>query len=156
MITLYLSLSRQWGKVRGVPVFASILIFLIISLPWYIIMLMIHGDALVSEFFGVHNVIRFMEPEHRIGISPFFYIPVVLAGFYPWTFFLPFGAWNMYRHDKPGGQGTEVKGYRLFLLLWFLVVFLFFSAARTKLVTYIFPLFPVSYTHLTLPTKRIV
>ncbi|MGB2629706.1 MAG: glycosyltransferase family 39 protein [Candidatus Omnitrophota bacterium] len=143
VITLYLSLSRQWGKVRGVPVFASILIFLIISLPWYIVMLRIHGDALVSEFFGVHNVIRFMEPEHRIGISPFFYIPVVLAGFYPWTFFLPFGAWNMYRHDKPGGQGTEVKGYRLFLLLWFLVVFLFFSAARTKLVTYIFPLFPV-------------
>jgi 4-amino-4-deoxy-L-arabinose transferase-like glycosyltransferase len=141
VIVLYLSLSRQWGGFKKVPIGSSIIVFLVISLPWYILMLNLHGNALMSEFFGLHNITRFMEPEHRgIGTSPFFYIPVVLGGVFPWTFFLLFGGWYLYKRDN---FVSKIKAHRLFLSLWFLTVFLFFSVSRTKLVTYIFPLFPV-------------
>ncbi|MFQ5952646.1 MAG: hypothetical protein ACE5JK_04480, partial [Candidatus Omnitrophota bacterium] len=83
--------------------------------------------------------------EHRHGTSPFFYIPVIFGGFFPWSLFLPFGAWQMYKESQrvKESESQGVRGHRLFLFLWFLVVFLFFSVARTKLVTYVFPLFPV-------------
>jgi len=38
---------------------------------------------------------------------------------------------------------SAIKAPRLFLALWFFFIFLFFSASSTKLVTYVFPLFPV-------------
>lgn len=140
VIASYLTVSRQWTGVKNVPVGSSIIIFLVIALPWYAAMVQMYGNALISEFFGVHNITRFLEPEHRIGTSPFFYIPIVLGGIFPWTFFSLFGAWYMYKHDS---FTSGFKAHKLFLSLWFLVVFLFFSVSRTKLVTYIFPLFPV-------------
>lgn len=140
IILLYLVLSHQIRELKKIPIFWCIFVFFIISLPWYIAVTRIHGDTFTGHFFGFQNVTRFLHPEHRIGISPFFYIPVIIAGLFPWTIFLFFGAQNM-------RKGTEdicrIKGCRLFLLLWFLVVFIFFSISRTKLVTYIFPLFPV-------------
>ena len=135
-----MSFNQQWKEVKKIPVGTSIFVFLIISLPWYIVMWQMHGDAFVNEFFGLHNITRFLVPEHRHGTSPFFYIPVLIGGFFPWSFFLPFGAWFIYKYDD---ISSKVKAHGLFLFLWFLAIFLFFSISRTKLVTYIFPLFPV-------------
>ena len=139
VIGAYIILTKQWEVFRKARVISAVLVFLIVSLPWYLIVLKIHGDAFVNEFFGIHNIIRFIEPEHRIGSSPFFYLPVILGGFLPWTPFLIFGAWYMFR-DK--NVVSDIKVPQLFLALWFLLMFAFFTASRTKLVTYIFPVFP--------------
>ncbi len=143
IVLAYIISSRQWDKLKKIPVAWCALLFLAVSLPWYVTVWRIHGAAFVDEFFGFHNVTRFLEPEHRIGASPFFYIPVVLGGIFPWSVFLLFGTWEMGKETASGVQRPAVSGYRAFLLIWFLVVFLFFSASSTKLVTYIFPLFPV-------------
>ncbi|MGB2650704.1 MAG: glycosyltransferase family 39 protein [Candidatus Omnitrophota bacterium] len=143
VVFLYILFSRQWRELRQVPVLRCILIFLGISLPWYLVVNHMHGTSFVNEFFGFHNVTRFLVPEHRIGTSPLFYVPVILGGFFPWSVFLLFGAWDIWKRPALIGQTSEVRGCNLFLLVWFLVVFLFFSASSTKLVTYIFPLFPV-------------
>ncbi len=140
VVIFYILFSRQWKRVREIPVGWCVLAFLAVSLPWYIIVTWIHGDAFINEFFGFHNIVRFLKPEHRIGTSPFFYIPIVLGGVFPWTFFLLFGAWDMF---KSGEASSRIKACGPFLLIWFLAIFLFFSVSRTKLVTYIFPLFPV-------------
>ncbi|MFH1846670.1 MAG: glycosyltransferase family 39 protein [Candidatus Omnitrophota bacterium] len=140
IILLYVIFTRQWKELKKIPILKCILVFLVISLPWYIAVTKIHGNAFIGEFFGFHNITRFLEAEHRIGVSPFFYIPVVLGGFFPWSFFLPLGSWYMFRKET---AVSLFKGYKVFLGVWFLLVFLFFSASSTKLVTYIFPLFPV-------------
>lgn len=140
VVGLYIILSRQWKKIKDIPIFWCLLAFFAVSLPWYIAVTRIHGNAFLGEFFGFRNLTRFLEPEHRIGSSPFYYIPVVLAGFFPWSIFLIFGAWDMQR----SGEGpSRVNGRRALLLIWFLTVFLFFSISKTKLVTYILPVFPV-------------
>ena len=139
-IVLYILFTKQWKELRKVPVFWSIVVFVIVSFPWYFAISQAHGVEFWSEFIGFRNVTRFMEPEHRIGASPFFYIPVAFGGFLPWCVFLFFAVWYMIR-DKV--SSLSFKGDRLFLLVWFLTVFGFFSASSTKLVTYILPLFPV-------------
>ncbi|NQT33198.1 MAG: glycosyltransferase family 39 protein [Candidatus Omnitrophica bacterium] len=140
IVLLYILLNRQWKRLREVPIFWCIVVFLAVSVPWYVAVSRVHGSTFIGEFFGFQNITRFLHPEHRIGSSPFFYIPIVLGGVFPWTTFMVAGAWDMYkRRDDTSLTG----GYRSFLLIWFLVVFIFFSASRTKLVTYILPLFPV-------------
>ncbi len=139
-LAAYVAAGRRWRQLGRIPLFWSILVFLAVSLPWYVMVTRIHGGDFLSHFFGFQNVTRFLVPEHRLGSTPLFYIPIVLGGIFPWTPFLVFGAWHLY---KKGTEGARLAGSRLFLAAWFLTVFVFFTVARTKLVTYIFPLFPV-------------
>lgn len=132
---------------RRVPVFTAFLVFMAIALPWYIAVALSDGQAFMDEFFGLHNITRFVHPEHKIGDTPFFYVPVVLGGIFPWSAFFIFAAWDMYKKKRgeiiPAQEAEgKAKSPELFLAVWFLLVFLFFSASRTKLVTYILPLFP--------------
>lgn len=136
----YLLASGGWRGLGRIPWLWCAAVFAVIAVPWYVVVSVNHGEAFLSEFIGLHNIIRFIKPEHRIGDSPFFYFPVVVGGFAPWSVFLPFAVWEMYKRGKEAA--SPLKGYRFLLLAWFLAVFLFFTASRTKLVTYIFPLFP--------------
>ncbi|MBU0683882.1 MAG: glycosyltransferase family 39 protein [Candidatus Omnitrophota bacterium] len=135
----YIAITSQWGRVKKIPIIRCVLLALLVSVPWYILAIKLHGELFLNEFFGLHNITRFLKPEHKIGMSPFFYIPIVLGGIFPWTFFMIFGTWDMVK-EKSSSSG--IKGKHAFLLIWFLVVFIFFSVSRTKLVTYILPLFP--------------
>lgn len=141
IVGLYVATGGRWKELRRVPVVWSVLVFLAVCLPWYIIVMKSHGGAFIEEFFGFHHVTRFLEPEHKVPLLPLlYYIPIIIGGFFPWSAFLPFGARFLYRKDS---SASRVESHKLFLAFWFLTVFVFFSIARTKLVTYIFPLFPV-------------
>ncbi len=148
VILIYLSLTGQIRELfRRVPVFSSFLVFLAAALPWYAAVFMLDGKAFMDEFFGFHNITRFIHPEHTIGDTPFFYLPVAIGGLFPWSVFFLFALWDIYGRKKNGinsavGQDGSLRSPKVFLAAWFLLVFLFFSASRTKLVTYILPLFP--------------
>jgi 4-amino-4-deoxy-L-arabinose transferase-like glycosyltransferase len=62
-----------------------------------------------------------------------FFLPVLLVGLFPWCLFLP----------RAAAFGRQQWIGRL-LLCWIGVVFLFFSVSSTKLVTYIYPLYPAA------------
>ena len=141
VILLYIISTREWKRLGGIPVFWCVLAFTVVALPWYVIATMKHGHIFLNEFFGFQNFTRFLHPEHRSGSSPLYYFPVVLGGFVPWSIFTVFAVWDMWKRGKEGD--SPLRAYRFFFLAWFLVVFVFFSVSRTKLVTYIFPLFPV-------------
>lgn len=140
IVFLYILFTKQWEQLKNIPIIWSLLLFLAVSLPWYIAIYRAHGTSFINEFFGFHNVTRFLKPEHTIGTSPFFYVPVVIGGLFPWSLFLPLAAWNMF---KTKDEFNGIKSGKSFLAIWSLTVFLFFSASSTKLITYIFPLFPV-------------
>ena len=140
IIIIYIAAIRGWKKIRNIPIILSLLAFLAIAAPWYLIVGKIHGSLFVDEFFVFHNVTRFLEPEHKIGSSPFFYIPIILGGFFPWSFFLPASTIDMYKKRK---VNLPFKKTGTFLALWFLVIVIFFSISRTKIITYNFPLFTV-------------
>lgn len=141
VMLVYIASVRGWKRLFGIPILWCALAFAAVALPWYVIAAMKHGQLFFDEFFGFHNFTRFLHPEHRIGSSPWFYFPVVAGGFLPWSIFTVFAVWDMWKNGKEGD--SPFKAFRVFLLAWFLVVFVFFSVSRTKLVTYIFPLFPV-------------
>ena len=153
---LYLAATRQWLVFwqRGAPI-AGTLLFLILAGPWYSAMFLLHGDAYSSQA-KVHTVGRFLAPMEGHGVGWWFYFPVLLLGFYPWSTFLPAGLYRAYqswrasraivnrRHDslesgKTSGSGDELEW---FAGLWIVGVFIFFSLSSTRLPHYIGPLFP--------------
>jgi 4-amino-4-deoxy-L-arabinose transferase-like glycosyltransferase len=137
IILAYLVITKDF-KVFKKPwtLISCILVFIAISLPWYAAMYRLHGKPFIDAFFGFQNVTRFLVPEHEIGSQFWFYVPVLFGGFFPWSAFLPFGLWHISVRAK------NRKKHSIFILIWFAVIFLFFSASSTKLVTYVFTAFP--------------
>ena len=67
----------------------------------------------------------------------YFFIPIIIAGFIPWTGIL----WDSFRAVFGKCRLIE-RDAGLFLGLWAGIPFLFFSASGSKLITYILPCFP--------------
>ncbi|OGW74955.1 MAG: hypothetical protein A2Z72_07490 [Omnitrophica bacterium RBG_13_46_9] len=137
IIGIYVILTREIKLLKEVPFIRGTLLFLVVSLPWYLLMYKAHGRKFIDVFFGFHNVIRFLEPEHKWGDVFYYYFPNVIVGFFPWIMFLPLGIWQVFREEN-----RRFRKAGIFLITWFLVIFTFFSFSRTKLPTYIFPLYP--------------
>ena len=147
IIILYRALTKNLAIFRkGFMLAGALIIFAVIAKPWYIIMYKIHARDFVNVFFGFHNVARFLTPEHKMGSQVYYNIPIVLGGFFPWSVFLPLGFWHFCkmafsRNHESRITNDERRNPALFVLLWFLFIFLFFTASSTKLPTYIFPCF---------------
>src|SRR5262249_23250377 len=56
-----------------------------IAAPWYLLCWLRNGSAFWQEFFWKHQVLRYFTPQLE-HVQPFwFYLPVLLAGLFPWT-----------------------------------------------------------------------
>ncbi len=153
---LYLAATRRWLTFwrRGAPISGTML-FLLLTGPWYVAMFILHGDAYSSQA-KVHTVGRFLAPMEGHGAGWWFYVPVLLLGFYPWSAFLPAGLYRAYRswresralqnhRQEPDGSETplgSVDELEWLAGLWIVGVFIFFSLSSTRLPHYIGPLFP--------------
>lgn len=135
VILIYL-LIADFRKIFKFPFLSSFLAFFAVAAPWYILMMIAHGRAFIDHFFGFQNITRFLTPEHKSGDVLYYYIPILLGGLLPWSIFIPSACYRLYKNDK-----KNFLNY-VFLIGWALVFFVFFSISRTKLPTYIFPMFP--------------
>ena len=104
----------------------------VIALPWYAAVTWINGPSFLQEFFWKHHVERFMTGA-LLHERPFwFYIPVLLAGLFPWSpLLLVTFSKSIYRDPRAR-----------FLAAWFAWGFVFFSLSRNKLPGYLLPLLP--------------
>lgn len=141
VFVIFLLFSRDFSSVKKMPILWAVLAYLAVTVPWYAIVYKIHGTTFIDEFFGFHNVTRFMSSEHEIGSQVYYNIPIIMGGFFPWSIFVPFGIWHMFKKARAKGVVTQEKRGAIFTLVWFFVIFLFFTASSTKLPTYIFPSF---------------
>jgi 4-amino-4-deoxy-L-arabinose transferase len=107
---------------------------LLVALPWAILVHR-HEPDYWRYFVVVEHLQRFMGKSAQHAEPFWFYIPVLLGGFAPWLFFLP-AAWKGYRREDLRDP------FLRFALCWLVLPFLFFSASKGKLGTYVLPLMP--------------
>jgi 4-amino-4-deoxy-L-arabinose transferase-like glycosyltransferase len=147
---LYLTWTRRWRDYwhKGVPL-AGMLLFILLAAPWYAAMFLVHGDAYASGA-KTHTIGRFLSPMEGHQGTIFFYFPVLLLGFFPWSALLPvplyrtFKEWYLLRHAHTHSAPTETSELDLFAALWVVGTFVFFTASATRLPHYIGPLFPAA------------
>lgn len=135
LITKRLSLMKHMHLGRG------LLLFLTITLPWYVLVQKANPEFL-HFFFVTQQVTRFLSTTEFNNPTPiWFYAPVVIIGFFPWTVFL---LQALYQSTKQvySKWRSPLADKNLYLLLWASIVFAFFSVPHSKMLGYILPIFP--------------
>jgi 4-amino-4-deoxy-L-arabinose transferase-like glycosyltransferase len=137
VLVLWLVFSQRHREYAKAISPGGIAVFLAIVLPWTYLVQRANPDFL--WFFFVHEqFLRYATKIHHHAGPFWYFLPVVIAGFFPWVAFLRRIA-------------VSVRGARemflpredlVFLLSWILFVFLFFSFSGSKLPTYVAPIFP--------------
>lgn len=113
------------------------LIFLIVALPWHIMMYKIHGVEFIKEYIIKHHFKRFIgSTEIGRKHSFIYYIPTFIIGFLPWSLPFLFGLKRLVKDRK--------NEFVVMNLIGFVFTLLFFSSASTKLITYILPLYSMA------------
>jgi len=138
----YLLLTRQAKRLLSPALWGGFALCLAVGLPWFLLMIHWHGQLFINGFLEANNVTRYLKAEHATTSPFWFFLPVLLAGFLPWTLALPGTLAMLWRQGRDEWDAKAADGPALFLALWVLLVFGFFSASQSKLVTYIFPLYP--------------
>ena len=137
IVFFYLLLTRQLERLFHMHVVRGVLLAALVGMPWYIYMYTVHGMPFIHDFIGFHNISRFAHPLHPVRDHWYFYIPVVLLGFFPWTGLLIQSVKNAYRRSF--GEEAELL---TFFQVWWIFVLIFFSFAQTKQVSYMLILVP--------------
>lgn len=105
----------------------GILVFLAVTLPWYLGMFLIHGSDFVNQFLGLHNIVRATSSEHPEDNHWYYYLVILPAALLPWT------STSFYEMVK--GWKDKTPFYK-FLMVWCWGTVLFYTFMATKYVTY--------------------
>ena len=135
-VLTFLVLRRDPRFIRKMMLVRGTLLVAVVGLPPYLLMAARDPDF-ARYFVVVQNVGSFVSAESRHPEPFYFYLPILIAGLFPWIAFLPAAVRVSRRPD-------DIPGGRAFLWAWFGFVVLFFSAAVSKLATYVLPAFPAA------------
>jgi 4-amino-4-deoxy-L-arabinose transferase-like glycosyltransferase len=124
---------------------SGLLLFVAIILPWHLAAWRAERDLFWNVYILQQHIARFRggDMAHR---APFwFFLPAFLVGFFPWSVFVPSALRVPHRREISGGPSENATSVaRLLLIVWAIVVFVFFSASGSKLVSYILPMYPAA------------
>lgn len=104
----------------------------VIALPWYL-WAAFENRGLLEYFVKYQGLDRYLTTTHGRGGPIWYFLPVLIAGFLPWTAALWQGIRRAWERGEP---------FDRFLLCWVAVPLVFFSFSGSKLPTYILPLMP--------------
>jgi 4-amino-4-deoxy-L-arabinose transferase-like glycosyltransferase len=129
-LLIFLLLERRVSFLRELLSVKGMLLYAVLVVPWFVAIALREKEFL--RFFVIdQNFLRFLTQKHNRSGPVYYFLPVLFGGLFPWSIFIP----------KALAIYWRTKELRLFLI-WFFVVFLFFSLSGSKLPPYILPAFP--------------
>jgi 4-amino-4-deoxy-L-arabinose transferase-like glycosyltransferase len=136
-IAVYIALSGRWNLVPKLFSPGPAAVFLLLAVPWHVAVSRRNPDFL--QFYFVHEHFdRFARSEHRRTGHPLYFVAVLLAGFLPWT-----GFFGRLRETFPTRlSALRERGSESFLWIFSMLVLLFFTVSRSKLIPYVEPIWP--------------
>jgi len=152
---LWLLLEGRRRDLLQLPWFRCVTLYLGLTVPWFIVVGLQNRGFF--HFFIIHEHFeRYLEStEHGWGF--WFYVPITIAGTWPWFYFAPLGltglgdtaafGWAFIKKSSPApsdfiDSARRERAAMHFLITWFAVVLVFFSIPRSKLGEYVLPALP--------------
>jgi len=142
---LYIFITKQqkldmWLIRRYLSMFV---ISLVVFLPWHIAMFNIFGITFINQYLGYHVLARATEAIENKGQPWWWYFVVIKVSMRLWFIALLASLPWFIQNLLVKTRNIVDKNKYVFLLLWAGFIFFFFSIAKSKLVWYIIPLYPV-------------
>ncbi|HXH72848.1 MAG TPA: glycosyltransferase family 39 protein [Mariprofundaceae bacterium] len=133
-------LSGNFGRlIKDIPWLTALPLFLLVAIPWYVMILIDNGPEFLYEFIWVHNIGRALNPMQGHGGAWHYYIVVFAVSVLPWLAAIPWAfqkAWPLHRNDDVLSVLARLA------LVWTALVIVLFSFAQTKLPHYISCIYP--------------
>jgi 4-amino-4-deoxy-L-arabinose transferase-like glycosyltransferase len=132
---VYSITAWDWKIWKRLHIISGTILFLAITAPWFVLVAQRNPEFL--EFFFIHEHLqRFTQSAHSRTGPIYYFLPLLLIGFFPWIAQTPgalFQAWRERNREFSSGW---------LLSCWFAVILGFFSISQSKLPGYIIPIFP--------------
>jgi 4-amino-4-deoxy-L-arabinose transferase-like glycosyltransferase len=145
-VVIHMLVTRDWRSLRRWHLLVTLPVFLAVTVPWFLVVSARNPEF--PQFFFIHEHFARYLTDVSDRVEPWwFFGPCLLLALLPW---IP-GTWRSLRgirfrttalHVSASGTWDERRSAQAFLLIWCVFVFLFFTASRSKLPTYILPLVP--------------
>jgi len=135
ILIIWLGWMGRWRDILRLISPVGIIIFAAVVCPWLILAQKENSDFLWF-FFVQEHFLRYTTSMHGKGEPFYFYLPVILAGTIPWSFYLI----RAYPRRHITGYLFNKEDNRL-LAVWFLLILAFYTLSSSKLPTYIAPVF---------------
>ncbi len=150
-ILVFLIIERNFKEMIRMKLWLGILIFLALTLPWFVALWQ-HGGTEHLKVFFLHNHLQRFFPSGYAGIisgaasghhHPFYhYITEFPSGFLPWSLLLiPVFFHAFSKSNRSGGTNVLSEKGTLFSKCWFFAGIIFLSIASTKRTLYLMPIF---------------
>lgn len=138
IVGVWMLLLNDWRLLKTMYLPTGLIIFFLIAAPWHILV-QLKNPEFLRFYFIDQQFSRYLTHSAGRYKPAWFFIPVAIAGFFPWTAFL--GQAVAKHWPRPWSTRKQHKK-ELFLLLWPLLILIFFSLSDSKLVPYILPVIP--------------
>jgi len=136
IICLYLLIGRRWHLLKEMKFVSGSILFLLFAVPWFVVVSLRNPGF--AHFFFIHEHLQRYTSTIHGRYEPFWYfVPILLLTMLPWSFYITRATWKAFR-ERCSPDGDRL----MYLTLWAVIVFLFFSASQSKLIPYILPVFP--------------
>ena len=138
VLVIYSLVQRDWSLWRRLHWIGGLLLFALISVPWFVVVSSRNPEFF--DFFFIHeHFTRYLTQEaHREG-RWWYFVPLLIAGMLPWITVL---LWSLRSAWSDAPATRKAFSWQRFALIWSAFIFLFFSASDSKLPWYILPIFP--------------
>ena len=90
----YLFLTERWQGIKKVFNLKGMILFVVVSAPWYLSQYAVNGHEFIYQFFIKHHFKRYLDVISGHKGPFYYYVPVLIAGLFPWSMFLPAGLRN--------------------------------------------------------------
>jgi 4-amino-4-deoxy-L-arabinose transferase-like glycosyltransferase len=144
VMLVFLIVTGRWNILRRLVLIPGILVFLAVTLPWYVLITVKQGTAFAYEFFYLHHLARAGGGVHGERGTFEYFIGQGGYAILPWIVVAPAAVGKLVdrvvRRTEIWDSGTS---RHLLVLVWVVVSLAVFTIARTKFHHYIFPALPV-------------
>ncbi|HEY1268427.1 MAG TPA: phospholipid carrier-dependent glycosyltransferase, partial [Candidatus Binatia bacterium] len=137
VIVVWLALLGEWKILKQVHLLSGVALVVLITAPWHLLVAARNPEF--TRFYFIEGQLGRYAEADEAAVEWWVYVPVLLIGMFPWIAFAVQACREAleFPWKRRGDHRVE-----LFLFLWALLTFLFFSSAASKLFTYMLPVLP--------------
>ncbi len=136
---VYLAIVKKLNFLKPRHFLWAGLIFLLLTLPWFILVYLNCGIGAINYFFFHENISRYLGSNYDTHKPIYFMLEAMFLGLLPWSPFLPIAFYN-FLQDWLKRKSDQ---FELFAWIFTIVLIVFFSLSRGKIDYYLLPIYPL-------------
>lgn len=132
VVGLWIMAENRWLLLKEMNLLSSLALFAALIAPWHLLA-ELHTPGFLHYYLFEHHLGRYFTSFAARYQPAWYYLPILIFGFWPWIAFLPQAVYIHIKHSQSLDR---------LLIIWLLSVFTLFSLSQSKLIPYILPCLP--------------